>query len=555
MDHGKNFDNIRVDVRDKVTGKAKYVADLTFDGMLHTATVRCMAAKAMITAVHTERAAAVEGVEGVFTARDIPGENIGATEKPIFVAEHVRSAGDAVALVVAKSQQIADYAASLVEIELEKEAGCFSPEAALEEDAQAIHECGNLILNHRVQKGNIEDGFAQADVILEHYFETSRVIPGFMEPEGVVVVPADNELRVYCPCKAPFNIRKITAKACALPMSQVRVIQPTVGGSFGGKDDDVAAMASRAAIAALRLGKPCRTVWRMEESILEGVKRHPFHLTYRVGAKKTGELTAVQVRGFVDGGAYLSKSKTTTFRSGIEATGPYVVENVDVVMKAAYTNNGYAGSVRGFGSPQVDFASESMMDELAEKLGMDPWKIREINAVYDGAISGSGQPLEHTALKECLGALREAFGEDLRPFRRNGKLVGRGIACLYRGESYGAGTPVQDVSGVTIVVNADGSLSVSSGLSEVGQGGHTMLASVILSVLGVPFSQIHIAPVDTDYCIDSGSTAASRGTITAGNAASTALHRRFGFSFAGTLHGVACKFGRWLDSEYWELAV
>lgn len=302
-------------------------------------------------------------------------------------------------------------------------------------------------------------------------------------------------------------------------MSAVRVTQPGMGGSFGGKDDDAGAMAARAAIAALHTGRPCRMTWRSSETLLEGVKRHPFHIYYKAGAKRDGTLTAIEVRGFVDGGAYLSKSKTTTWRSGIEATGPYRVEHVDVCMKAAYTNNCYAGSVRGFGSPQIDFATESVMDELAQQLGMTPWAFREKNLLRDGDISGSGQPMRDVSAGACLERLRREFGEDLRPFVRNGKLVGRGIACLYRGESYGAGTPVQDTSGVTIVLNADGSLNVSTGLSEVGQGGHTLLTAIIGRELGLPPERIHIAPADTDYCVDSGSTAASRGTITAGNAA------------------------------------
>ena len=159
------------------------------------------------------------------------------------------------------------------------------------------------------------------------------------------------------------------------------------------------------------------------------------------------------------------------------------------------------------------------MDELAQQLGMTPWAFREKNLLRDGDISGSGQPMRDVSAGACLERLRREFGEDLRPFVRNGRLVGRGIACLYRGESYGAGTPVQDTSGVTIVLNADGSLNVSTGLSEVGQGGHTLLTAIIGRELGLPPERIHIAPADTDYCVDSGSTAASRGTITAGNAA------------------------------------
>ena len=512
-------DILRVDARDKVTGRTKYAADLVFDGILYTKSVHADLPHGKLLAVHTAAALAAEGVAGVYTARDIPGRNVGDNEKPIMVYDTIRSRGDCIAVVAAVSQEAADRAARLVTYDAQPMPAVFDPEEALLPDAPKLYDGGNLILEDRVRKGRAAKGFDEADIIVEREFRTQRVIPGAIEPESVVVSPQDGELRVYCPCKAPFNIRRIVAAACGLPMSAVRVTQPGMGGSFGGKDDDAGAMAARAAIAALHTGRPCRMTWRSSETLLEGVKRHPFHIYYKAGAKRDGTLTAIEVRGFVDGGAYLSKSKTTTWRSGIEATGPYRVEHVDVCMKAAYTNNCYAGSVRGFGSPQIDFATESVMDELAQQLGMTPWAFREKNLLRDGDISGSGQPMRDVSAGVCLERLRREFGEDLRPFVRNGKLVGRGIACLYRGESYGAGTPVQDTSGVTIVLNADGSLNVSTGLSEVGQGGHTLLTAIIGRELGLPPERIHIAPADTDYCVDSGSTAASRGTITAGNAA------------------------------------
>lgn len=368
----------------------------------------------------------------------------------------------------------------------------FDPEEALLPDAPKLYDDGNLILEHRVRKGRAAQGFDEADIIVEREFRTQRVIPGAIEPESVVVSPQDGELRVYCPCKAPFNIRRIVAAALRSAHERCTGDAAGMGGSFGGKDDDAGAMAARAAIAALHTGRPCRMTWRSSETLLEGVKRHPFHIYYKAGAKRDGTLTAIEVRGFVDGGAYLSKSKTTTWRSGIEATGPYRVEHVDVCMKAAYTNNCYAGSVRGFGSPQIDFATESVMDELAQQLGMTPWAFREKNLLRDGDHIRL-RPAHARRERRCVPGTPAAGirrgPAALCPERKAG---GRGIACLYRGESYGAGTPVQDTSGVTIVLNADGSLNVSTGLSEVGQGGHTLLTAIIGRELGLPPERIHI---------------------------------------------------------------
>ena len=336
-------DILRVDARDKVTGRTKYAADLVFDGILYTKSVHADLPHGKLLAVHTAAALAAEGVAGVYTARDIPGRNVGDNEKPIMVYDTIRSRGDCIAVVAAVSQEAADRAARLVTYDAQPMPAVFDPEEALLPDAPKLYDDGNLILEHRVRKGRAAQGFDEADIIVEREFRTQRVIPGAIEPESVVVSPQDGELRVYCPCKAPFNIRRIVAAACGLPMSAVRVTQPGMGGSFGGKDDDAGAMAARAAIAALHTGRPCRMTWRSSETLLEGVKRHPFHIYYKAGAKRDGTLTAIEVRGFVDGGAYLSKSKTTTWRSGIEATGPYRVEHVDVCMKAAYTNNCYAG--------------------------------------------------------------------------------------------------------------------------------------------------------------------------------------------------------------------
>lgn len=508
---------VRKDAWSKVTGKALYVADLAFPGMLTMRVARVLRPSARLERVDTAGARLVPGVVGVYTAQDIPG-SWPAHEKPVLAGARVLSYGDPVAAVAAQTDEAARAGVAQIRIQYTETEPVLTPAAALAPGCPPLHGQGNCILRHHVRKGDAETAFQDAAVVLERTYTTSCTMPGAIEPEGVVVRPEGGVLTVYCPCKAPFNIRRIVAAACALPMSRVRVVQAVVGGSFGGKDDDTGAMAARAALAALDTGRPCRMVWDREESVLEGVKRHPFQLHWKIGADAAGHIRAAQVRGYVDGGAYLSKTKTTCFRGGIEATGPYEIGHVDVLLEAAYTNKCYAGAVRGFGSPQVDFASETLLDELAEALGLTPWQIRERNLVREGSLSGSGQPLANVRAAECLAALKRAFGEDLRPFVRKGKLVGRGIACLYRGESYGAGTPVADVSGAVVTVNADGSVCASTGLSEVGQGGHTMLARVIEKALGVEAGQVEIAPVDTAYCVDSGATAASRGTVTGGNA-------------------------------------
>jgi Aerobic-type carbon monoxide dehydrogenase, large subunit CoxL/CutL homologs len=254
--------------------------------------------------------------------------------------------------------------------------------------------------------------------------------------------------------------------------------------------------------------------------LTEGSKRHPFKLKYKIGAKKDGHITAIEINGLADVGAYITKSKATIWRATVEATGPYNIENVSTTIVGAYTNNVYSDAVRGFGSPQVDFASESLMNELAKELGMDPLEIRRINAYREGSITATSQKLKSVNLLECLDKLEEVF-----PYKEKsaavqpGKIRGKGISCIFRGEANGAGVTTLDAAAVNIHVERDGSLTVLTGIAEMGQGGSNVVLQMVRSVLGVSVTNMKISPLDTAYLPDSGATVGSRGTITTGNAA------------------------------------
>jgi CO/xanthine dehydrogenase Mo-binding subunit len=233
-----------------------------------------------------------------------------------------------------------------------------------------------------------------------------------------------------------------------------------------------------------------------------------------------GHITAMEIKGLVDVGAYISKSRATIWRATVEATGPYTIENVSTTIEGAYTNNVYSDAVRGFGSPQVDFASESFISEVAKEIGIDPLEIRRINAYREGSITATSQKLESVNLIECLDKLEQVFSLQRKSIPpQMGKIRGKGISCIFRGEANGAGVTVLDAAAVNIHIERDGSIMVLTGIAEMGQGGSNIVLQMVSNVLGVPINKLKVSPLDTAYLPDSGATVGSRGTITSGNAA------------------------------------
>lgn len=516
---------VRADVYEKLTGHAQYADDIYFPHMLYAVTVHAPHAHARILSIDVEQAKRMPGVAGVYTAADIPGENQQPADKPMLADQVVCSAGDGVAVVAAETLEQARAAAKKVWVEYQVLPAIFDPDLALQPDSVPLHGDSNLACEHIVSKGDLEKGFAQADVILEREYQTQRIQHSAIEADVAVVVPEHGGITVYVPCKFPYNIKNNLARTCGLPQSRVRVIQPAIGGSFGGKDIDIIVVATRAAMVALATNRPCKMTWTREECMIEGTKRHPFRLRYKIGAKRDGKITAVQILGTADAGAYRSRSLATIWRAAVEATGPYEIENVHTHIRAAFTNHVYSDAVRGFGSPQVDFASESLMDELAQVLGMDPLAIRRKNMLREGSIAATGQKLTQVSLPECLDRLEREFPLGEPEITPEGKYRARGIACLHRGESYGAASRDPDVAGTDITVRPDGSVNIYTSISEVGQGTHAVMAHICAQLLGVPDERVTISPVDTAYVPDSGATAGSRGTISGGNAVRLAVLR------------------------------
>jgi len=520
----------RVDAFEKVTGRARYVADLKFPGMVEVKVLRSPYAHALIRSIDTEEAMRVKGVLAVLTGKDLPGIPCRPKERPVLAKEEVKCVGDGVAMVVAETEEAAALALEKIKIEYEVLPAVFDPEEALKPGAPEVHPGGNLVCHHKLRRGNIEEGFKEAEIVLERTYRTSRVYHAALEPEAAIaILEPTGEITIYCPTKSPFNMRKIVAEAMNMDLNRIRIVETTIGGSFGGKDYDMAVLGARVALAAKVTGRPARIVLSREESISESTKRHPYILHYRLGAKKDGTLCALEVKAVADAGAYVSKTPLVTWRSTIEAAGPYEIPNVAVDVYGVFTNNVYSDALRGFGSPQVNFAIELLMDELAETLGRDPLDLRRQNGFREGSIAACGQVLHEVSLRECLDEVarasdwenkRKAYSQQQGLKRR-----GIGMACSFRGSCLGAGGEGLDAAGAAILVHRDGSISISTGIAEVGQGSRTAFARLVTEILGVPPESLSFNPVDTSRVIDSGPTVASRGTVIGGQAVKIAAEK------------------------------
>jgi CO/xanthine dehydrogenase Mo-binding subunit len=546
----------RVDALGKVTGRAKFAADYNAGHQLYGKVLRSACPHARILRIDTAPAKQLEGVEAVLTAQDIPGEKvfgIVVKNQAILALDKVRYLGDGLALVAARTKEVAEDAIKHIQVDYEPLPVVSDPEAALAPDAPRIHGPDNTFVHHKVRKGNVERGFAQADFILERKFRTPCIEHSYLEPEAVLAEPAEHGgVTVIGSVQNLFSTRRSVAAELKLDLNRVEIIQATLGGSFGGKDEVMTSMCCRAALLALATGKPVKMVNSREESMLESYKRHPYVLYYKWGAKRDGSITAMEIKCVADGGAYASMSPFVTWRSVVQATGPYYCENVKTDLFAVYTNNNYTGAMRGFGSPQVNFAIEAMMDELGEKVGQDPLQIRLQNGFRDGAVTATGQRLTHkVSLAEVLTKATQAADfqarwNKYRTMPAAPRKRGIGLACSYRGVSLGA--EGVDAAGAIVSVQTDGSVIVSSGITDMGQGAQTQMSQIAAEVLGISMDRIRFLNTNTSRVPDSGPTVASRGTIMGGSAARNAAE-----TVRATLLGVGAQMLN-LAPEQCELA-
>jgi CO/xanthine dehydrogenase Mo-binding subunit len=389
---------IRKDATAKVLGEAVYTGDIKLPGLLHGKALRSSYPHALIKNINTEKAKAVSGVHAVLTAKDIPGINafgLAIADQPVLADKKVRMMGDAVALVAAETEEIALEALDKIKVDYEPLPAYFTVDDALREDAIPIHEKGNLLQHTRVRKGNVEEGFAQSDVIIENTYQTQRVDHAYIEPEtSIAFLDQEGILTVWTSTQYPFRDRRQIAPVVDLPMNRVRVIQMVTGGAFGGKDDITTEI--QASLLAVKTGRPVKVTWSRRESMACSTKRHPMRIWIKTGATKEGILMAMEGKVYSDKGAYCSIGHFITKKTGLHLSGPYYIPHIKVDTYAVYTNNTICGPYRGFGILQASFAHESQMDQIAQKLGLSPLEIRLKNALKPGLSTATGQVFQES---------------------------------------------------------------------------------------------------------------------------------------------------------------
>ena len=377
---------LRKDARDKVTGAAQYTADIPVENVLWGSLVRSNVHAARLLSINKKKAEDHPGVVVVLTASDVPGTNgfgVVVSDQPAMVQDFIRHFGEPLALVIAQDQKTAIEASALVEVELEVLEPVLDPEAALQPGARPIHPGGNLLSEYDIGKGEVEKGLKEADVVIEDMFEVPRISPGYMEVETSLARPnPDRSITVWVSSQQPFTDQREIAQVLGLDIEKIQVIGSLIGGAFGGKED--AGLAILAALGALKTGKTVRMVNNRHESFLAHPKRHPARIYMKLGAKKDGTLTAFDARVFLDTGAFASLGPSVGSLLTETIGGSYRIPDVHVHTSVAYTNSPFSGAMRGFGNPQAHFPMESMMDILADKLGMDPVDLRKKNIYEPG---------------------------------------------------------------------------------------------------------------------------------------------------------------------------
>lgn len=528
----------RVDAMGKVTGQALFPGDLNIPGMLHMKILFAERPHARITRLDTSKAEAYPGVVAVFTAKDVPVNEYGLQkpDQPVLCGDVVRFVGDQIALIVAESEEAADVARGLIEVEFEDLPVVSDPLTAMRSDAPLIHPElgeGNVCVHYKIRKCDVESGFTQAEVIVESEYRLPFQEHAYLQPEaGLAYIDEEGRVTVQCGGQWPHTDRAQIAHSLNLPEDQVRVVYPAIGGAFGGREDMSVQIVL--ALATWKLKRPVKIVWSRRESIIGHCKRHPVTMKAKWGATREGKLTAAEMEIIADAGAYLYTSNKVMGNTTVVCTGPYFIPHVKVDTYAVYTNNIPTGAFRGFGAPQGNFIAEAQMNKLADALGMDPVEFRMRNALQEGETLGVGtappgtisigQVIETAAQKAgwqktSRGWERAESSEQSSMNSGQSILRGRGFAAGFKNVGFSFG--YQENCWAKVELHGDREIervvAYHAG-AEVGQGSHTVMSQMVAEAVGVPLEKVTLFASDTATMGNSGSVSASRMTFMAGNA-------------------------------------
>ena len=506
---GVGSNAFRIDVREKVLGYGQYCDDMEIDGMLHVSAVRTKYPRARILDIDYSEALKLDGVVAVLTADDVPNNKVGHIQQDwdvmIAKGEITRYVGDALCLVVAESEDILKKAKSLVKVEYEVLEPVRNIDEARAENAPKVHPNGNLCQSRHVTRGDAKTAIANSKYTVTETFDTPFTEHAFLEPECAIAMPYKDGVKIYSSDQSVFDTRKEVAIMFGWNPERVVVENKLVGGGFGGKED--VSTQHIAALCAVKFGKPVKAKFTRDESLAFHPKRHAMHGTFTLGCDENGIFTGLDCDIFFDTGAYASLCGPVLERACTHAVGPYCYQNNDIRGFGYYTNNPPAGAFRGFGVCQSEFALESMIDLLAEKVGISPWEIRYRNAIEPGKVLPNGQIADcSTALKETLEAIKDVYDEHYPNV---------GLACAMKNAGVGVGLP--DTGRARLIVN-NGIIEIYCGASEIGQGCATIFVQMVAETLNLPKTKIRNMGCNSELTPDSGTTSGSRQTLISGEA-------------------------------------
>lgn len=499
----------RLDSREKILGRGIYTDDYEMDGMLHASAVRTEYPRAKILKIDFSKALELDGVEAVFTAKDVPHNKVGHIQKDwdVMIAEGdiTRSMGDAVCLVVAKSEKILKEAKELVKVEYEVLEPVRNLFEARKEDAPKIHSEGNLCQSRHVTRGDAKTALENSKYVVTQTYETPFTEQAFLEPECAVAYPYKGGVKILSSDQSVYDTRKETAIMFGWDEEKVVVKNMLIGGGFGGKED--VSSQHLAALCAVKLGKTVKVKFTRRDSLFFHPKRHAMVGTFTLGCDENGIFTALVCEINFDTGAYASLAGPVLERACTHAVGPYCYQNTDISGYSYYTNNTPAGAFRGFGVCQSEFALEQNIDLLAEKVGISPWEIRYRNAIEPEKVLPNGQIADcSTALKETLEAVKDVYEKN------RGRA---GISCAMKNSGVGVGLP--DKGRAKLIVK-NGIVELYCAASDIGQGCFTVLVQMCHQATGLPIDTIKNMGCDSEFAPDSGTTSGSRQTLISGEA-------------------------------------
>ena len=523
----------RVDAYSKVTGKAKYAGDLFFDEMVYAYPVLAKVPHGILKKIDISEAVKQKGIIDIITSKDVPGSNyMGETVKDMFClipeGEKIRYYGDVIALAIGKTQRDAELGARKVKLEIEKLKPIYTIEEALKDEV-IIHKGSNLLDHKKIYKGDTSKVFDNCYTFEGDFFADYQE-QAYLETQGITSVYDEEETKIYGTMQCPFYVQKAVSEVLELPLNKVRVIQTETGGGFGGKEEVPSIVAAYASVASFKLKRPVKLIYPRDIDIQITSKRHPIKSHYKIIVDKNHKIKSMVIEGYMDMGAYANLSPIVLYRSLIHAAGCYEIENVKVDLFSVYTNKISAGAFRGFGSPQVLFAVESAIDQIANELKIDPFEFRLKNVLKINSKTSTNQILnESVGAEETLLNIRmksnwKSLKKEVAEFNKNNKFKrrGLGLALIFYGNSLGAGGQRLDKSGAEVVINLDGSVNVRIGGTEMGQGAKTVITMIASEELGQKIDKIKVSNVDTAFLADSGPTVASRLTMFSGNAVKNA---------------------------------